>query len=62
MIFLRNLSNPKRKKGLKLNLAWIKGYLLREDFQRFQGNQRPDFAGNFLDNWVTLALKPNWNR
>jgi transposase len=42
---------------LKLNLASIKGYLLREDFQRFWEYQRPDFAGKFLDNWVTRALQ-----
>ena len=42
---------------LKLNLASIKGYLLREDFQRFWDYQRPDFAGKFLDNWVTRALQ-----
>ena len=42
---------------LKLNLASIKGYLLREDFQRFWDYQRPDFAGKFLDNWVNRALQ-----
>jgi transposase len=42
---------------LKLNLAAIKGYLLREDFQRFWDYQRPDFAGKFLDNWVTRTLQ-----
>jgi transposase len=42
---------------LKLNLASIKAYLLREDFQRFWEYQRPDFAGKFLDNWVTRALQ-----
>lgn len=42
---------------LKLNLASIKGYLLREDFQRFWDYQRPDFAGKFLDNWVTRTLQ-----
>lgn len=42
---------------LKLNLASIKGYLLREDFQRFWEYQRPDFAGKFLDNWVTRTLQ-----
>ena len=42
---------------LKLNLASIKGYLMREDFQRFWEYQRPDFAGKFLDNWVTRALQ-----
>jgi transposase len=38
-------------------LASIKGYLLREDFQRFWEYQRADFAGKFLDNWVTRALQ-----
>lgn len=38
---------------LKLNLHSVKGYLLREDFQRFWAYQRYDFAGKFLDNWVT---------
>jgi transposase len=42
---------------LKLNLASIKGYLLREDFQRFWEYQRFDFAGKFLDNWVTRTMK-----
>lgn len=42
---------------LKLNLASIKGYLLREDFQRFWDYQRYDFAGKFLDNWVTRTLQ-----
>ena len=42
---------------LKLNLVSIKGYLLREDFQRFWDYQRPDFAGKFLDNWVTRTLQ-----
>ncbi len=42
---------------LKLNLASIKGYLLRENFRRFRDYQRPDFAGKFLDNWVSRALQ-----
>ncbi len=42
---------------LKLNLASIKGYLLREDFQQFWDYQRYDFAEKFLDNWVTRTLQ-----
>ncbi|WP_390890365.1 ISL3 family transposase [Geoalkalibacter halelectricus] len=42
---------------LKLNLPSIKAYLLREDFQRFWDYQRYDFAGKFLDNWVTRTLQ-----
>lgn len=42
---------------LKLNLASIKGYLLREDFQRFWDYQQMPAAGKFLDNWVTRTLQ-----
>jgi len=42
---------------LKLNLVSIKGYLLREDFQRFWEYKRFDFAEKFLDNWVTRTLQ-----
>jgi transposase len=42
---------------LKLNLPSIKGYLLREDFQRFWDYHRPYLAGKFLDNWVTRTLQ-----
>lgn len=42
---------------LKLNLASIKGYLLREDFQRFWDYRRPYLAEKFLDNWVTRTLQ-----
>ena len=31
--------------------------MLREDFQRFWEYQRADFAGKFLDNWVTRTLQ-----
>ena len=42
---------------MQLNLASIKGYLMREDFQQFWDYQRPDLAGKFLDNWVTRTLQ-----
>lgn len=42
---------------MKLNLASIKGYLLREDFQRFWEYKRYDFADKFLENWVTRTLQ-----
>jgi Transposase and inactivated derivatives len=41
----------------KINLSSIKGYLMREDFQQFWEYQRYDFAGKFLDNWVTRTLQ-----
>ena len=42
---------------LRLNLASIKGYLLREDFQRFWDYQRADYADKFLENWATRTLQ-----
>lgn len=42
---------------MKLNLSSIKVYILREDFQRFWEYQRSDFAGKFLENWVTRTLQ-----
>ncbi len=42
---------------LKLNLASIKGYLLREDFQRFWEYQRISYADKFLENWTTRTLQ-----
>ena len=42
---------------LKLNLASIKGYLLREDFQRFWKYQRIYYADKFLENWATRTLQ-----
>lgn len=42
---------------LKLNLASIKGYFMREDFQRFWGYQCPEAAEKFLDNWVARVLQ-----
>ncbi|MCF6180390.1 MAG: transposase, partial [Geopsychrobacter sp.] len=42
---------------MQLNLASIKGYLMREDFQRFWDYQRHDFAGKFLDHGVTRTLQ-----
>jgi len=42
---------------LKLNLSSIKGYLLREDFQRFWEYQQMPAAGKFLDDWVTRTLQ-----
>ena len=42
---------------LKLNLSSIKGYLMREDFQRFWQYKYPASAEKFLDNWVTRTLQ-----
>jgi transposase len=42
---------------LKLNLTSVKGYLLREDFQRFWDYRRPYLAAKVLDNWCTRTLQ-----
>jgi transposase len=47
------------KKLLKLNLSAIKGYLLKEDFQRFWEYKYPACAEKFIDNWITRTLKTN---
>jgi transposase len=36
---------------LKYNLRSVRGYLLREDFQRFWSYKSPYWAGRFLDDW-----------
>jgi transposase len=46
-------------KLLKLNISSIKGYLLREDFQRFWEYKYPAAAEKFLDNWITRTLQTN---
>jgi len=47
------------KKLLKLNIASIKGYILREDFQQFWEYKYPGAAEKFLNNWITRTLKTN---
>jgi transposase len=44
---------------LKLNISSIKGYLMREDFQRFWEYKYPAAAEKFLDNWITRTLQTN---
>lgn len=36
---------------LKYNLRSVRGYLLREEFQRFWEYSSPTWAGKFLDEW-----------
>jgi len=42
---------------LKLNLKTIKSYMMKEDFQRFWEYASPWWAGVFLDQWCTRALR-----
>jgi transposase len=42
---------------LKYNLRSVRAYLLREDFQRFWEYVSPTWAGKFLDEWTTRAMR-----
>ncbi len=52
-----------RKQAAKLgelmrhNLRSVKAYLMRDDFQRFWDYERPSWAGKFLDEWCTRAMR-----
>lgn len=42
---------------LKYNLRSVRGYLLREDFQRFWEYHSPGWAARFLDEWCGRAMR-----
>ena len=42
---------------LKYNLRSIRSYLMKEDFQRFWEYSTAGWAGKFLDQWCTRAMK-----
>jgi len=42
---------------LQLNLRSVKAHLMREDFQRFWTYTRAAWAGKFLDQWCTRAMR-----
>jgi transposase len=42
---------------LRYNLRSVRGYLLREDFQRFWEYTSAGWAGKFLDQWCTRTLR-----
>jgi len=42
---------------LQINLSSIKAYLMREDFQRFWTYQSVAWAGKFLKDWTTRAMR-----
>jgi transposase len=60
---LKNKSNltenqvVKLKELLRHNLRSVKGYLLREDFQRFWRYQSIAWAGKFLDDWMQRTMR-----
>ena len=42
---------------LKYNLKAVRAYLLKEDFQFFWDYVSPAWAGKFLDQWCTRAMR-----
>ncbi len=42
---------------LKYNLRTIRAYLMKEDFQQFWNYKSPTWAGKFLDQWCTRAMR-----
>jgi transposase len=42
---------------LKYNLQSVRSYLMREDFQQFWEYTSPGWAGRFLDQWCTRAMR-----
>lgn len=47
----------KLRELLQYNLQSVRGYLLREDFQRFWEYVSPYWAGKFLDEWCTRTMR-----
>jgi len=45
------------KELLACNLKTIRAYLLKEDFQNFWNYKSPTWAGKFLDQWCTQAMR-----
>lgn len=47
----------KMKELLQYNLRSVRAYLMKEDFQRFWQYERASWAGKFLDQWCTRAMR-----
>lgn len=47
----------KLRELLQYNLQSVRAHLLREDFQRFWEYTSPKWAGKFLDEWTTRAMR-----
>ena len=60
---LKRRENLTEKQAVKLselmryNLRSVKAHLIRDDFQRFRDYERPSWAGKFLDQWCTRAMR-----
>ena len=42
---------------LRYNLQSVRAYLLKEEFQQFWDYESPTWAGKFIDQWCTKALR-----
>ncbi len=62
-VLLKRPENLTGKQAVKLrdllryNLKSVRSYLMREDFQRFWTYSSPTWAGKFLDQWCTRAMR-----
>ena len=62
-VLLKRPANLTEKQAVKLrellryNLKSVRSYLMREDFQRFWEYWSPAWAGKFLDQWCTRAMR-----
>jgi transposase len=54
---LTSKQTVKLKELLQYNLRSVRAYLMREDFQRFWHYRSPHWAGRFLDEWCTRAMR-----
>lgn len=55
-----NLTGPQKgrlRELLRCNLRTVRAYLLKEDFQQVWEYESPTWAGKFLDQWCTDALR-----
>jgi transposase len=56
----RNLTSTQRfrlRDLLRYNLATVRAYLLKEDFQQFWDYASPAWAGKFLDDWCRQTMR-----
>lgn len=56
----QNLTDKQRvrlSELLRYNLQSVRAYLLKEQFQQFWEYDSPTWAGKFLDQWCTQALR-----
>jgi len=54
---LTNKQTVKLRELVQYNLATVRAYLLREDFQRFWEYRSPSWARKFLDEWISRTMR-----